>query len=185
MLAKNEKYDPLSMRRNTSLYYKPEKVKVLFIAEAPPCAEERYFYFGDVFEKDSLWVELTKALYRNEFGKTSTSAERKRKGSWLQRFCEDGYYLIDAVETPVQPGEGTRLIRDNMNRLTNVIKIINPNHIILIKATVYDILYNHLRRANLPVVNKRIPFPAAGRQGEFHEAMRRALDEIGMPPNAN
>lgn len=173
MTSLNETGDALSMRRAAARRYQPEAVEILFVAEAPPCGGDRYFYFEDVQKHDSLWAELTKALYGNAFGETRL--ERKKKHEWLNRFREDGYYLVDAVETPeVSPA----LIRANTGRLIKVIKDIKPKKIILIKATVYENLYKPLRQSGLPVVNERIPFPGSGQQRKFREKMRQALEAI-------
>ena len=72
---------------------------LLFIAEAPPSALERYFYFEDVQTGDSLWIELMKALYSSEFG--VTAEKRSKKKDWLTKFKNDGYRLIDALKEPV------------------------------------------------------------------------------------
>ena len=60
--------------------YIPLETNVLFIAESPPDAIERYFYFENVQEQDSLWVGLMKALYKGEFGETSRERLSKRNG---------------------------------------------------------------------------------------------------------
>ncbi|MGI9310113.1 MAG: hypothetical protein ACR2P7_01105 [bacterium] len=166
----------LAKRRAAAERYKPAQVNALFIAEAPPCDEQRYFYFADVADKDSLWVELTKLLYADSFG--ATSDERKAKHDWLRRFRDDGYYLIDSVETSQLPqGKARqRLIQSNAQRLIAASEALKPGRIILIKATVYDGLYAALRQAGLPVIDCRIPFPGSGQQRKFRVEMQRALD---------
>jgi hypothetical protein len=64
--------------------------------EAPPDAEDRYFYFEHVEDEDWLWLGLTKAMFPHEFGETST--ERLRKFYWLSRFRDNGCQLVDAVK---------------------------------------------------------------------------------------
>ena len=51
--------------------YKPEVITCLFIAEAPPSSPDRFFYFEEVREQDSLYLEMMKALFPEE-GKTIT-----------------------------------------------------------------------------------------------------------------
>jgi hypothetical protein len=46
--------------------YKPSHIRVLPIAEAPPCALERFFYFEDVKKQDSLFLEIMGILYPRE-----------------------------------------------------------------------------------------------------------------------
>lgn len=38
--------------------YRPHNIRVVFIAEAPPCALDRFFYFEDVKKQDSLFLEI-------------------------------------------------------------------------------------------------------------------------------
>jgi hypothetical protein len=49
-------------RSEAALRYKPALVKLLLIAEAPPSALDRYFYFEDVRDKDSLFRYVAKAV---------------------------------------------------------------------------------------------------------------------------
>jgi hypothetical protein len=57
--------------------------------------------------------------------------------------------------------------------------VLKPDHIILIKAPVFDAAFARLKRAGLSVVDARIPFPGSGHQVEFEQAMGEALDSIG------
>ena len=165
-----ENQDYLSKRKAAAQSYKPKKVETLFIAEAPPCKEDWYFYYEDVRKQDSLWIELTKAIYKTDFGETRF--ERTRKDYWLKRFCDDGYFLIDAVETPtVSPS----IIQDNAPKLIKRIKEIDPEGIVLIKKSVYENLYQRLNREGFLVMNKMIPFPGSGQQVKFRSAMSEAL----------
>ena len=43
--------------------YRPNEIRVLIIAEAPPCALDRFFYFEDVKKQDSLFLEIMGILY--------------------------------------------------------------------------------------------------------------------------
>ena len=88
----------LSAYEKAAARYAPSKTLVLFVAESPPASIDRYFYYPDVEQQDSLWVELMKALYGDEFRETRD--ERPRKRYWLARFQADGYRLIDAVKEP-------------------------------------------------------------------------------------
>jgi len=46
---------------------------------------------------------------------------------------------------------------------------------VLIKASVFDAAYYHLKAAGLPVSDVRVPFPGSGRQRQFLEAFGRAV----------
>lgn len=58
--------------------------------------------------------------------------------------------------------------------MVNRIAELEPEHIILIKATVYDAAYPALAAAGLSVSDVRILFPSSGRQNEFAIAFGRA-----------
>jgi hypothetical protein len=45
---------------------KPEEVEWLLIAKAPPEALNRFFYFENVTEQDSLFTETMKVVWRDE-----------------------------------------------------------------------------------------------------------------------
>ena len=157
--------------------YAPERTSVLFVAEAPPDALERYFYFENVERSDWLWIALMKALYPLEWGQTRT--ERERKEDWLLKFRKSQFRLIDAVKTPIDGDNRQRvtLIRSAAHELIEEIKKIAPKQIVLIKATVHEALFQQLRDACLPVVNEQsLPFPGFGRQTQFHEEFRRLVD---------
>ena len=42
--------------------YKPESIKLLFIAEAPPEEIKRFFYYEEVKDNDWLYLAIVKAL---------------------------------------------------------------------------------------------------------------------------
>ena len=165
--------------QKTANRYVPLETNVLFIAESPPAAFDRYFYFENVKEQDALWVGLMKALYEGEFGETSR--ERLCKEKWLTKFKDDGYRLIDALKEPVDQSTGSRkrknLILNVVDRIIEEIREISPNQIVLIKATVFDVLYDSLHTTGLPVVNERMPFPGSGRQKEFAVRFRNLVSD--------
>ncbi len=157
--------------------YIPERTCVLFVAEAPPDSLDRYFYFEDVKRDDWLWIALMKALFPSEWG--STTEERQRKRYWLQKFQKSNCRLIDAVKTPVDGTDRQKVafIKAAASDLITEIQAIDPNQIVLIKATVHRALFRMLRKAALPVVNEEpLPFPSFHWQTEFHDKFRRLID---------
>jgi hypothetical protein len=146
------------------------------VAEAPPTLD-RYFYFEEVEREDWLWIALMKALYPNEWSRTNE--ERKRKPYWLRKFKQGHFRLIDAVKTPIG-GTGAKrvtLIRATAHELVDEILEIDPEQIVLIKASVHEALFQQLKDAGLPLVNKEpLPFPCSGHQTEFHDEIRRLVD---------
>jgi len=154
--------------------YRPVKTRVLFVAEAPPSSLDRYFYFEDVRHQDSLWVELTKEVFGAEaWG--SIKRERSRKREWLRRFQENGYQLIDAVKEPLGCADAVRKTKEHSQELISEIREIAPSRIVLLKYAVYDVLFDELRSAALPVVDRRLPFPGNGWQNKFHGLFPREV----------
>lgn len=150
--------------------YKPDKTPILFIAEAPPNSIDRYFYFEDVRTRDWLWIALMRALFPFEW--TQPKEQRGRKRSWLEKFRDSGFYLIDAVKSPITGTRRQRVtkIRENADTLIAEIRTIDPECIILIKATVHEAICEKFKVAGLPIANKApLPFPSSGQQGKFHE----------------
>jgi hypothetical protein len=159
------------MYADAALKYVPKRgTRVLFIAEAPPNSIERYFYFENVQSFDWLWMALMKALYPCVWSHIAN--ERKQKPSWLAKFQEDGFQLIDALKTPVSGNASKRVgeIEKHAANLIEETQAISPIQIVLIKKTVHDALFEELKVAGLPVINSSaIPFPSSGRQNQFHK----------------
>jgi hypothetical protein len=153
----------------------------LFIAEAPPLKDDRYFYFEDQYCGDTFYLEIMNALY----GKTRLrpACLRKYKVEFLQRFRGDGFYLIDACEMPLE--ETNRKYKEKIieHNLPDLVKRINhirgkDTKIILILATVYRVCLEPLRLKGLNVINtESIPLPGFGQQKRFRERITRLLSE--------
>jgi hypothetical protein len=139
-------------------------VKLLLVAEAPPSALDRYFYFEDVREQDSLFRYVVR-------GVLGVEPTRQDKGELLNRLRDKGVFLIDLSPEPLSTVPLSDFVSDLVTRVT----AISPEKVILIKATVYDAAFEALRDACLPVVNERVPFPGSGQQKRFEAAFARAL----------
>jgi len=162
--------------------YKPEKVKCIFIAEAPPDSVERFFYYEDVKKADYLFLGIMEVLYP---GLKETYINQKRpielKSKILDKFKNDGYYLLDLLNVPKGYFYGDW--DDAANSLVNKIETEFEKHIpiILIKVNVYDLLYSKfIEKAFTNVSKERLPFPSTGGQTEFREGFKRALNELDL-----
>jgi len=158
--------------------YKPEVIKYLFVAEAPPAALERFFYFEDVKYQDSLFLEIMKWLLP-QAKNPPTAWIRERKATFLDYFKEKGCFLIDAMDIPMDV-TGTndkikRLEPFKNNLLNKINKLVNPEtKIILISSPVYSAMAGYLKYNIVNVVNtEMIDFPGSGRQTEFHNKMQK------------
>ena len=162
---------------------KPESIKLLFIAEAPPEEIKRFFYYEEVKDNDWLYLAIVKALCENESYNIAKIRANKKK--ILQKLQQDGIYLMDLCPIPLKWGIIAELHKDDfMQRLENE-KAIDKSitNIILIKTNVYDCLYRELKDKQYMVQDKRIPFPSSGQQKRFADMMKKALKAIEYIPN--
>ncbi|MDN5275144.1 MAG: hypothetical protein JWP06_1045 [Candidatus Saccharibacteria bacterium] len=168
------KYDQARQR------YLPEKIRVLFIAEAPPENMERFFYYEDVRSHDALFVNLIRALYE-DYRNVDILEIRRDKQKLLKQFHGDGYYLIDALPGPISlrlsPREREKLIKVQVDNIINQVRELNPEDgTVLINATVFHSLYDKVIQAGLHIRNtEAIPFPDSGQQNNFREAIENVV----------
>lgn len=152
--------------------HRPDHIRLLIVAEAPPCTLDRYFYFPDVEEHDWLFRYVWEGL-------TNTKPERDHKAAHLTALAKAGVYLIDLHEDNISqptPAQLAPKVPDLIERCREL----NPDHIVLIKSSVYDTAFAALRAANLPAIDVRIPFPASGQQKKFLEGFRKAASTAGF-----
>lgn len=145
--------------------YRPEKVRLLLVAQAPPDADDRYFYFPDVATQDSLFRSVARAILPD------TELTRENKAPLLEQLRERGVFLIDLKPDPVDGSAMAPYVPALLARIAEL----EPERIILIKADVYDTSYTALAAAGLPVSAVRVPFPSFGQQEKFRVAFGRAL----------
>jgi hypothetical protein len=175
--------------------YLPATVRILFIAEAPPAYQsKRFFYFTDLQQGDTLFLEMMKTLYPLDVGFSgnrfrdgfSSKAIRLRKAELLYRFRSDGFYLIDACERPMPQGANTTLkiavmqnalpaLKEKVRRLCGAETI----RVLLIGAVTYHVCAESLRTEAINVLNTElVNHPARGGQILFRMKLRRALDAL-------
>ncbi len=179
------------------LKYKPATIKCLFIAEAPPSNEDRFFYFENVLEQDSLYLEMMKALFAEDksdeenytmtsiFDGTIPTADlRNNKEDWLNKFKNEGYYLIDSSDQPMPYGMGTtkkiRFLEGRKNSLLEKVKplVDQRTPIVLISVPVYQAMAGMLKYNGFNVIhNEPVPFPGSGQQKVFQEKMKLIINK--------
>lgn len=165
---------------NARLKYKPEIVKYLLVAEAPPDSIDRFFYYENVHQHDYLFLGIAQALcpeLKDKF--IASGRSRDIKTLILQKLKDKGFYLLDLSELPLS------LLKDSLHsQLPILIDKINTiadknTKIILIKATVYDMAFQFLRQKGFEnVVDSRITFPGQGGQIKFQNEFKQALKLI-------
>lgn len=167
--------------------YKPDRISYLLIAESPPTFKNneapRYFYFENYLpSKDSLFTNIMQVLYPEAL---ADCKKGKTKIECLQRFCTDGFFLIDAVPHPINQltkRERNLAIRESMPRLFSMLSQIIPSGepipIILIKSNVYSALKILLEEKRYRVVDCVLPFPNYGHQKQFRDGFRIIVSDI-------
>jgi hypothetical protein len=162
--------------------HKPERIRVLFVAESPPESsddEVRFFYNHRQERWDYLYLALMKAVFP-EFQRRPGEKEH-----WLHKFQEHGYYLMDATDRPVNrlsSAERRRELDAAVKRkLTQIKRLVSPGTpIILVKKNVFLAFSQPLRDAGHNVIHRSfLPFPSHGCQKEFVRRCRDCLRKAG------
>jgi hypothetical protein len=188
--------NPLQRFAQASEGYLPGPVRLLFIAEAPPAFRvHRLFYFTELTNGDTLFLEMMKVLYPAQVGFTgesflpgsSVKQMRHNKASLLRRFQADGYFLIDAAERPMPEGATTltktRVMTGALPALRQRLERLLPHQevpIILIGGITYAVCAVPLRRDGWNILNQSmINHPARGNQLLFRAKLRAAWKQVG------
>jgi len=119
--------------------HRPSSIDLLLVAESPPCALDRYFYFEDVGTQDGLFRNVVQGIMKID------KPRRDEKPHLLRQLAKEGVFLIDLRPEPVglQPWE------QHVPSLIRKCKRLSPRRIILIKSSVYKAAYEPLRDAGL------------------------------------
>lgn len=152
-------------RRAAASRYRPAVIDTLLVAEAPPSALDRYFYFEDVDVHDSLFRHVVQAV----LGERPT----RDKAPYLDELKQRGWFLIDMSEDPFRDRAVLRLLVPD---LVARCQELSPRRIVLIGAGLFDLVCRPLERAGLPVVRARLPFPGSGQQTRFLEMFADLID---------
>jgi hypothetical protein len=78
--------------------FRPDRVELLLIAESPPAAPDRYFYFRDVGSHDSLFRYVSRAILGVE-------PIRADKADRLVELMDRGVFLIDLMPDPIDASD--------------------------------------------------------------------------------
>lgn len=177
--------------------YRPKTIRLLFIAEAPPAYRvNRLFYFEDLKDGDTLFLEMMKVLYCG--GKAASREDRlsrncsvkeirQLKADFLRRFMRDGYFLIDASERPMPDGATASFklaaLRKSLPRLMTRVKEIlgeqKDTPIVLIGAVTHAACAQPLKEQGYNIINTAIiNHPARGGQIHFRRKLTDALQNI-------
>jgi len=162
----------------------PNHLSIIFIAEAIPDSDDRFFYNFNTTSHDWLFLGLIRALYPDINKEVKYLREHKKE--ILERFMNDGYYLVDAVDKYLPKStsslERIKMIANNSKNKIDEVKILisergdKTTKVILIKSTVFKGLHEQMINAGMPIVNNQmIPFPSNGQQKRFHKILLDTL----------
>ena len=171
---------------NTNIYkeasekFLPENIKVLFIAESPPTNGS--FFFFKFTKQEILLTTLTTALFGDDKGFTKNDS----KVAFLEKFKNEGYFLIDAVEYPINMTTDKNrelIIRKEMDNflerleeLKKMNRVDADTKIILIKKSVYNILANVFKEKGFNILNNsKVDFPKYYNDRDTIKAIRGFL----------
>lgn len=175
----------------------PPTIRVLFIAEAPPAYRfNRHFYFDNLRNGDTLFLEMMKCLYgsavdfkESSFLPVGSAQEiRSHKLEFLAQFKRDGYLLIDASEEPMPDKASSHqklaLLRSALPRLLvrlKELRIDKSTPIVLIGGVTHSVCAQPLLAQDFNVINRAmIDHPARGGQLRFREKLRSTLQSSGL-----
>lgn len=172
---------PRTMSEARTQYSPIGRTEILFIAEAPPADPERYFYFDRVDRHDWLYLALMRVLFADARD-LAVKELREQKPDYLERFREEGYFLIDASDLPMPPhaSSGTRRVqlRRSLDTLVDRVQslVTSSTRVVLISKSVHEVCGPRLKAEGFNVINtEAIDFPSSGRQQLFARKLRRDL----------
>jgi hypothetical protein len=157
---------------------RPQVIKVIFLGESAPDpgrGQWRFFYKPELTRYDNLFRGIMLGLYGASGAELGFS-----KVPWLGRFQNDGYWVLDVCERPVNALEPSvrreALMAAAPGAVHRVVEA-NPSlGVIICKSNIFELMVPLLREAGLCILHDTaLPFPLGNWQHEFAAGVRRAL----------
>jgi hypothetical protein len=148
-------------REQAAARYLPDRIDTLLVAEAPPSALDRYFYFEDVAIHDSLFRHIVQAVLG--------AKPNRDKAPYLDELRERGWFLVHMSE---EPFHDRAVLPPLLPHLLARCEQLRPRRIVVVGARLFDLVYGPMRDDGLPVVDVRLPYPGSGQQRRFLDGMR-------------
>jgi hypothetical protein len=157
--------------------YRPDRLRVLLIAESPPDpgAGNRRFFYSPELRADNLYRGVAEALYGER-----PNFDVRKKTAVLDQLKADGFWLIDAVDTPVDKLGSTARTAAIQAATASVvdacIRLAPELGVIICHGKVYAAAAAPLRDAGVNVLHdESLPFPLGNWRAQFVAGFRRAL----------
>lgn len=174
----------------------------LLIAESPPNQRSNvpfFFYYDgkDIGDLGGLFEHTMSALYPDMWRAAEESGESLSdvKRTFLRKFSEDGFYLIDETDQILsglrksKKREVLNRVRDSGSLLKQIDALArhgyltNKTKVVLISALGYDVFFDYLKAQSVRsrsgelslnelMVDKRIPLPYRGNEGDYVRSIR-------------
>lgn len=154
-------------RRMAARPWRPARVRLLLVAEAPPADETRYFYFEEPGSREALFDEVAAVIFE--------AAPEGAKTPYLKELRRRGVFVVELK--PDAPRGDEPLAKYVTPFLLNL-EALSPAQIILVGEGTYDAAYREMARAELPVADVRVPSPDSG--VAFRQKLRQALVRAGL-----
>lgn len=156
-------------------HYRPETIEIVLVGESPPdpgSGDKRFFYSPTLSQHDNLYRGVAGALYGEAI---------HNKLLVLEQLKQDGFWLIDAVETPVNRltrASRRAQIREAAPRLAHRCKEVSPRRgVIICHGVVFELCAPTLRHSGVRILHDEpLPFPLGNWRADFIEHFRAAVD---------
>lgn len=158
--------------------YRPERLRVLLVAESPPDpgdGERRFFYSPELWA-DNLYRGVAQALYGEH-----DKIDILDKPAVLDRIRVDGFWLIDAVDEPINKVDSAaraRAIAAGVPGLVErCLELVPELGVIICHGKVYAAAAQPLREAGVVLLHDEpLPFPLGNWRSDFISGFRRAVE---------
>ena len=146
--------------------YKPDQIKLLFIAESPPQSGNFFYHKGSM-------TTFTSRAFEKVFDRVFSD-----KHSFLNFFRLRGCYLEDVCLEPVDKlpqKQRTMMLEDSIEYFSGRLKEYRPEAIVIVLKRIESQVKKALRKAKISCPVYTLPFPGFGHQKIYIKELRNIL----------
>ncbi len=174
----------LKQIQNLRNRYKPKYIKYLLIAESPPLSKNtsvRFFYNPLQEKYDFMFKSIMEVIFPD----FKTQYKKGTKYMYLEKFKNEGFYLIDTVDIPInhlrnEKDKNEKIYSNLKKKIAEIKKLVSKKTpIFIIKKNIFLIFKDLLEKEGYNVVNNEfIPFPSFGNQLKFKKIFKKYLRRV-------
>ena len=177
ILSRDTNRGALLARERVRRLYRPDRVRILFVGEAPP-ASGRFFYQGD------------SGLYRAVRGTFIAAFPSLPKMGFLDAFRAFGCYLVDLCGTPVDQlprSTRTSICRAAEVRLARTIQALRPTVIVTLVRSIRANVNRAQTAAGWSGLHLELPYPGRWKHHrvEFQRQLVPVLKTLSQPSQSS